>query len=432
MSRRVAPPAVRPTELSQLVAAARRNQKLKQGELEQHLGLTPQYISKIERGAIRRPSDDVLGKLATFLERDVSDLLDACERDGDRGATHVAPAGRRFQLVTGHTLWAVPALLALRHRDFAAFEFASFGPRDGTPRWLPAGVDDPPPATTLPPIAPEDRTYSARDVSSQLRLGHGDFGLIPRAFVTEGGDLEPVVDLMDSSSACMVSLPAALSGQLPEGVSISVATVVDLFTKRNARAGAGKKAPRVKILAEAETIAEDHAFAIQKAIIASGFVVDMPPDVRCSDFDVLGKTHDLTDPHTILIGWDPPMAWLRHSMRGDKAPRMFPLHHDDPTARVRFALVMSRSRKIVPPVNLLWRFVEEIEKARNVVRSIIQGDPSADRNAARFLVRYFALGDDRAAPSDLSLLLRRTLGYLEFCAYPSVRFFGPYIRSALE
>jgi transcriptional regulator with XRE-family HTH domain len=421
----------RPTELSQLVAAARRSEGVKQGELERRLGLAPQYVSKIERGAIRRPSDEVLQKLATFLRQDVSDLVDACERVGVRSAINVSAKGRRFQIVTGHTLWAVPALLALRHRDFAAFEFASFGPPDGAPRWLPAGVDDPLRAGALPAFGPLERTYSARDVSTQLRLGRGDFGLLPRAFVTEGGDLEPVVDLMDSSSACVVSLPATLCTEVAEG-SISTSMVVELLATRKTRAARSKHTPRITILAEAETVAEDHAFVIQKALLAAGFAVNMPPDVRCSEFDVLGKTHDLEDEHTLIIGWDPPMTWLHRSPRSGNNRRLFPLRADDPASRVRFALVTSKSTKIDPPIALLWRFVEEIDKAGNVVRNIVRGDPSADRNAARFLVRYFSLGDDRAAPADLSLLLRRTLGYLEFCAQPSVRFFGPYIRRALE
>ncbi|HMG24611.1 MAG TPA: helix-turn-helix transcriptional regulator [Kofleriaceae bacterium] len=436
--------AFRPTELSQLVATGRRNKRLKQSELEKRLGLTPQYVSKVERGAIRRPPDDVLQKLADFLERDIADLRDACGRDVDRVAVGATSEGRRFQIVMGHTVWAAPALLALRHSDFAPFEFASFGPHDGPPRWQRAGVDDPPtippPSEAAAPGAARERTYSARDVSAQLRLGRGDFGLLPRAFVTDGGDLEPIVDLMDSPSACLVSLPTTLCGHVEEGSSVSVSTVVDLLKTLKARVHTSKRKPQITItiLAEAETVAEDHAFVMQKALLEDGFLVDMPPSVRCSEFseygefDAFAKVHNLTADQTVVIGWDPPMTWLHRPMRDRTAGRrLFPLRSDDPATRVRFALVASKSRLLDPPVALLWRFVEEVEKAGNVVRGIMRADPSADRNAARFLTRYFRLGDDRAAPSDLSLLLRRTLGYLDFCAHPSVRFFGPFFRSAL-
>jgi hypothetical protein len=257
--------------------------------------------------------------------------------------------------------------------------------------------------------------------------------------VPEGGDLEPIVDLMDCPSACLVSLPASVCDQVENGGSVSVSTVVDLLKTLKLRAQGSKKKAPITVLAEAETVAEDHAYAIQKALLENDFLVNMPADVRCSefsehaDFETFARAHGAIPDQTVVIGWDPPMTWLHKPMKERNANRrMFPLRSDDPSTRVRFALVASKSRLVEPPVALLWRFVEEIEKAGNVVRSIIRAEPSADRNAARFLVRYLRLGDDRAAPGDLSLLLRRALGYLDFCAHPSVRFFGPFIRSALE
>ena len=417
-----------------MIATGRRKANLKQSELEQQLGLTVQYVSKVERGAIRRPPDDVLQKFAEFLERDVADLIDACGREVDPSSVGATAESRRFQILMGHTVWAAPVLLALRHRDFAAFEFASFGSKNGLPRWLPAAVDDPPQDLPLPCGGLQEPTFSARDVSEFLRWGDVDFGLLPRNFVPDGGAFEPILDVMDSPSACLVSVPRALCEEVPEGSSISISKVAELYKKRHGSSGTSTKHPQITILAEGKTVAEGHAYAIRKELKKNGFEkVDMPPDVRSSEFsqfDALSKKYGVTTEHTLVIGWDPPMIWMHNSMDSSQH-RRFLLRSDEPTTRVRMTLVTSNPRTFEPPIALLWRFVEEVEKAANILRNIIREDPLADWAAAQFLVRYFGLGDERADPSDLAANLRHTLGYLEFCAYPSVRFFGPFIRSAL-
>lgn len=64
-------------EMGKKIRYYRIMQELGQGTLAEQIGITPQYLSKIEHGSVR-PSMDLVFRIADKLQVKVSHLLEAC------------------------------------------------------------------------------------------------------------------------------------------------------------------------------------------------------------------------------------------------------------------------------------------------------------------------------------------------------------------
>lgn len=64
-------------EMGKKIRYYRIMQELWQGMLAEQIGITPQYLSKIEHGSAR-PSMDLVFRIADKLQVDVARLLEAC------------------------------------------------------------------------------------------------------------------------------------------------------------------------------------------------------------------------------------------------------------------------------------------------------------------------------------------------------------------
>lgn len=64
-------------EMGKKIRYYRIMQELGQGTLAEQIGITPQYLSKIEHGGAR-PSMDLVFRIADTLQVDVARLLEAC------------------------------------------------------------------------------------------------------------------------------------------------------------------------------------------------------------------------------------------------------------------------------------------------------------------------------------------------------------------
>lgn len=64
-------------EMGKKIRYYRIMQELGQGMLAEQIGITPQYLSKIEHGNAR-PSMDLVFRIADKLQVDVARLLEAC------------------------------------------------------------------------------------------------------------------------------------------------------------------------------------------------------------------------------------------------------------------------------------------------------------------------------------------------------------------
>src|SRR5438876_1109543 len=113
------------SRLAQFVREFRDRNKWSQQDLEEQLGIKRvQYVHKLEKGKLRKPSPEFLRKFALLSQRSIDELQSMIDVDAlpaedlpasKPPATAEARDPDKYHVVFGHTIWAAPlALAALR------------------------------------------------------------------------------------------------------------------------------------------------------------------------------------------------------------------------------------------------------------------------------------------------------------------------------
>ena len=156
------------TELGVFLRRFRAENNVTQTKLEEDLKAKSGYISKLESGAIQRPEDRVLTKLAAATGRRLEDLRAMCRP--------VAQIGAKLKMACGHSLWNAPLYCAVGKGLLPGLQVSSFykskGPglvqsdkiRAADLDWITPFSDQPEERVAGPALVP----LSAADVASLL------------------------------------------------------------------------------------------------------------------------------------------------------------------------------------------------------------------------------------------------------------------------
>lgn len=425
---RTQPPRDRRTLLSVFVREVRAQRRLTQIQLQELLAVTqPQYVSKIEVGAIRRPQRQFLEALAEFTGTPIEELDAMCGQTPPESAA-APPAAQeeqghpgRFRLAFAHCLWGAPIVLAAYRGMLPDFRVASFvgnsGGDEDSPRTVPRlewmrpenGIPNPVPGPLSPsaPVAP----LAAADVVRLLEEQRIDVGVVPGSVIQDETRFLRVGSIVDSPAGCFLVLDdSALKvagATWAERGRITTDELGILLKEHGKRSKTGKGAThRVpSIGVEESSIAKEF---LMRACDSAGLQYRnhmwtcSGPDLAARSFSELkeacmqsGAGQELAG---VLTG-DPHATWLA-SMRGKPEPRKIPIYLSpnalgQPT-HVTFEVIVNRTTSLSPDfrtalLNLmgaLWR----------IARTISQ--PASTDEYLRALAVYFAFGQEGAGDTE--------------------------------
>jgi transcriptional regulator with XRE-family HTH domain len=209
MARTSFQPAGRKTLLSKFLREYRKQNNLKQIELQEKLGYGRQgYISKIETGLIGTPDAEFLKALAREVGKTVDELIALSRQpeeseETDQLLPQITVPENEFKLVFGHSLWGAPIFHAAyegRIQEFAVTSFASLNPQAGLRRLEPIWITPTQIARTPGPGVSDLAAFSAVDVLTLLRKGEADVGAVPGDIVPE--DFIRIGTIVDSAAGC--------------------------------------------------------------------------------------------------------------------------------------------------------------------------------------------------------------------------------------
>lgn len=168
---------------------------------------TEDYLSKVETGKLKTPSDGFLAALSTLLKMEESDLRALCKKSSSSEASAElssrVTSRRSFRLAFGHSLWGAPILDAAQDGRLPMFLVASYATRESPssvvqPVWIGADAE---PVDTAPNA--DHVALSAADVVSMVRKGDVDLGAIPGNIAPEP-DFIRLATIVDSAAGCVL------------------------------------------------------------------------------------------------------------------------------------------------------------------------------------------------------------------------------------
>jgi hypothetical protein len=397
--------------------------------------MRPQYVSKIETGAIQLPDGEFLtafAKLANKPRQELEELARAPD-EGQR-TVHAAPASTIstrgvVRIGTGHCVWASPVLLAAIEGRLAQFQVCSFknpSADDGLgwiqPRQFPSSV----PGSSG--FAEGLHSLSAVDVLRLLEDGVVDIGFVPGQVVddNEKKSLYRVGCIVDSWTGCsFVCREKFWPEAKTEATSEDLARkLVEL--KKNGDDRQPKPMAKYVVALEDKTIAaqilKDGLDAEWPKEHAGRLWYEILQDCLNSDFAKKDEYRSLeNDAQKVgvelagIITWEPHATWLCQTTPSQDELKNLPLKFasgkDGRASHLTFELVIRRSDVSSPEprsqelrraiVQLMLELRDCAQRLNGVDRSMMD----VDRGAVENLGRYFDLIRDPIAgnrPSDAS------------------------------
>lgn len=313
---------MKPDNLAQFVRTVRYGAGVTQSELADVLGnVSPQYISKIETGRIKKPTRTFLQSIAEFSQTPMTELasmLSVSRSVADNDATY---RGRQYRLVFGHCLWGAPIFLAAHRGMLPEFQVASFSKRsDRQPAWITADakIEQAPRPGSL-----DCEPWSAVRILDALEKEEIDVGAVPGNILWGRRRFQrfsKIGTVVDSATGCTFVANSALI-DMPPAV-ISTRKFGELIMSARRRLGKD-----VRVGVETGTVAEDylhHAFTEPNRALPPSELSIAPSDIawHCENSELVSRTfEDLSaqcrNEHSAellgMVTWEPHASWLANS-----------------------------------------------------------------------------------------------------------------------
>ncbi|MBE7559510.1 helix-turn-helix domain-containing protein [bacterium] len=426
----------------------RAQRRLTQIQLQELLAVTqPQYVSKVEVGAIRRPQRQFLEALAELTGTPVEELDAMCGQAPAESAA--APLTRpdeqihpgRFRLAFTHCLWGAPIVLAAYRGMLPDFRVASFVGSSGgdgdSPRTVPRlewmrpenGIPNPVPGplSPSPPVAP----LSAADVMRLLEEQRIDVGVVPGSVVQNETRFLRVGSIVDSPAGCFLVLDESalkMAGAAwAERGWITTDELGILLKEHGKKAPAGKRAGRCI-----------PAIGVEECSIAKEFLMRTcdsaglqyrnhmwtcsGPDLAARRFSELKEACMQTGACQELAGvltWDPHATWLAN-MHGKPEPSKLPIYLSpnalgQPT-HVTFDVIVNRTTSLSP--DFRTALLNLMGALCRIARTISR--PESTDEYLRALAIYFGFGPEGAVDTERLTGLSKALAGIRYSVRLSV------------
>jgi transcriptional regulator with XRE-family HTH domain len=100
------PSKAKPTSLGEFIREQRRAKHISQDQLAERSAIHRTYLSRLELGQYRRPSREVLQRIARVLEVDYRDLYALCGYDAPEGLPSFVPYLRaKYPMLDDQAVW---------------------------------------------------------------------------------------------------------------------------------------------------------------------------------------------------------------------------------------------------------------------------------------------------------------------------------------
>lgn len=314
------------TALGQLLKYRRDQAGLTQQQLEAQLDAGPSYVSKLETGRLRMPAEDVIAKLADFLDKSVDEIRRLCESNDQ-------PVGAPCRLVAGYSVWAAPILLAAAEGLIPGIEVSCLSKIGSSGVRLVSDLEWISPGRYLDELTPRMEgiaPLSAADVAELLQREGVEFGALPGNLV-RGDRLRDSVlcvgTITDSSGGCSIVCRSEVADELatiagePAGSrsgrrSVGTRDLAILLQNPKSKSTVGRR----RVAAEERTIAAEyvtqacrHITSGRRRLSRSNVIWDFrAASVAKTNFDEFESrcVQETNDKLLGIIVWEPLATWL--------------------------------------------------------------------------------------------------------------------------
>jgi hypothetical protein len=455
-------PARVATQLGAYIRSIREERGLNQDEFQDELqkvwptyAKKPQFISKLETGAVQRPEDpsfwDALGKL-TGMPRE---KLEAMAFVAEGSAKTI------FRVVAGHCIWAAPIVLASLEGQLDSFEVCTFewtneNGEEKTPRDF-AWIKPREPITKAnvpgPNATKTNASLSAPEVLELLESGmdHGDridVALVPGRLVDENirSGLLRVGCVVDSWTGCaFVCRERFLDEHLAPICSESPHGQLEVTSNQLAKAlqaDIANKYAGATVYLEEGTVADrmlregfrvgQDAFDAIRNRQNKDFAAKQEFDLLEKKVSVLLKKKETQRIFAGILTWEPQATWLKTTATNSESIRIipvkFPIGADGRPTNLTFEVVIRRqdansdeprARQFRRSLFEMMKILRDCASRLNQLDSVtLHSDPSAIEKIGD----YFGLTDDKATLTRSKQLAStlKAIGSVNYTFHPHI------------